>query len=83
MGAGTPVVAADLPGMASIVRATRCGVLCDPTSPVDIARAIRDVLDAPPDRREGFRRAGREAVRTTYGWDRQVAALVDLYGRLA
>src|SRR4029077_16246732 len=51
LGAGLPVVASDLPGMAEIVRETGCGVLCDPTSPADIARAVREVLDAPDDRR--------------------------------
>ena len=82
MGAGTPVVASDLPGMAPIVRETGCGVLCDPTLPADIARAIREVLDAPPQRRAAFRAAGLQAARTTYAWDRQVDALLALYGRL-
>jgi glycosyltransferase involved in cell wall biosynthesis len=83
MGAGTPVVASDLPGMALIVRETGCGVLCDPTSPADIARAIREVVDAPPERRAAFRDAGLRAARTTYGWDRQVRTLIDLYDRLS
>ena len=82
MGAGTPVVASDLPGMAAIVRETGCGVLCDPTSPADIARAIRDVLDAPPERQAAFREAGRRAASMTYGWDHQVKVLLALYARL-
>ena len=48
MGAGVPVVASDLPGMAPIVRDTGCGELCDPNDPADIARAIRAIVDAPP-----------------------------------
>jgi glycosyltransferase involved in cell wall biosynthesis len=75
------VVASDLPGMARIVRETGCGVLCDPTSPADIARAIREVLDAPAERRAEFRDAGLRAARTTYGWDHQVAVLLALYAR--
>ena len=35
MAAGVPVVASDLPGMASIVRATGAGILCNPTSPAE------------------------------------------------
>ena len=31
MAAGVPVVASDLPGMASVVQPAGCGVLCDPT----------------------------------------------------
>jgi glycosyltransferase involved in cell wall biosynthesis len=83
MGAGTPVVAADLPGMAAIVRETGCGVLCDATSPPDIARAIREVLDAPAGQRSAFGEAGLRAARTTYGWERQVETLLGVYGRLA
>jgi glycosyltransferase involved in cell wall biosynthesis len=82
MGAGTPVVASDLPGMAPIVHATGCGVLCDPTSPTDIARAIREVIDAPADRRTEFTRACLEAARGPYAWDRQVERLIALYERL-
>ena len=57
MGAGVPVVASDLPGMAPIVRDTGCGELCDPDDPADIARAIRLILDAPPERRAAYREA--------------------------
>jgi glycosyltransferase involved in cell wall biosynthesis len=82
MGAGTPVVASDLPGMAEIVRATGCGVLCNPSSPADIARAIRAILDAPSERRQALREAGLRAARDTYAWDRQVERLLELYERL-
>jgi glycosyltransferase involved in cell wall biosynthesis len=82
MGAGTPVVASDLPGMAPIVRETGCGVLCDPASPDDIARAIREVIDAPADRREAFTRACLAAARGPYAWERQVEGLLELYDRI-
>jgi glycosyltransferase involved in cell wall biosynthesis len=82
MGAGTPVVASDLPGMASIVRAAGNGVLCDPSSPTDIARALREVLDAPPERRTALREAGLRAAREVYGWDRQAERLFALYDRI-
>jgi alpha-maltose-1-phosphate synthase len=82
MGAGTPVVVSDLPGMAGIVEAAGFGVLCDPTSPADIARAIREILDAPPKRRRALREAALAAARGEYSWDRQVGRLLDLYKRL-
>ena len=82
MGAGTPVVASDLPGMAPIVAETGCGVLCDPTSPADIARAIREVIDAPDEQRRAFTRACLEAARGPYAWDRQLERLLELYERL-
>jgi glycosyltransferase involved in cell wall biosynthesis len=82
MGAGVPVVASDLPGMAPIVRETGCGELCDPEDPADIARAIRLILDATPERRAQYREACRDAARGTYSWDWQAAALLALYDGL-
>lgn len=82
MGAGTPVVAANLPGMAEIVERTGFGVLCDPTDPADIARAIREVLDATPPRRAQLRAAALAGARGEYAWDRQVERLLALYDSL-
>jgi len=79
MGAGVPVVASDLPGMGPIVRDTGCGELCDPEDPADIARAIRTILDAPPERRAAYREACLAAARGPYAWERQAAALLELY----
>jgi glycosyltransferase involved in cell wall biosynthesis len=79
MGAGVPVVAADLPGMAAIVRETGIGVLVDPMSPDDIARGLRDVLDAPPEQRAAYREACLAAARGPYAWQRQLDRLLDLY----
>ena len=83
MGAGTPVVASDLPGMAPIIRETGCGVVCDPTSPADIARAIGQVIDASPERRRAYTEACLSAARNRYGWDRQVERLLAVYATLS
>jgi len=83
MGAGVPVVASDLPGMAPIVRATGCGELCDPDDPADIARAIRLVIDATPERRAAYREAALRAAREVYGWEHQAPVLLGLYRDLA
>ena len=82
MGAGVPVVASDLPGMGPIVRATGCGELCDPDSPPDIARAIRLILDASPERRAAYRVAALAAARGPYSWEKQAVTLLDLYAGL-
>jgi glycosyltransferase involved in cell wall biosynthesis len=79
LGAGVPVVASDLPGMAEIVRETGCGLLCDPTEPSAIAEAVREILDAPPDRRAAYREACLAAARGPYAWDRQVEVLMRVY----
>jgi glycosyltransferase involved in cell wall biosynthesis len=82
MAAGVPVVASDLPGMATIVRETRCGVLCDPGDPGSIAGAIRTILEGPPDERRAYGERGARAARDTYSWEAQVAGLLGEYGRL-
>jgi glycosyltransferase involved in cell wall biosynthesis len=82
MAVGVPVVASDLPGMAPIVHETGCGVVCDPTDPAEIASAIRSILDAPAEDRRAYRDRGLAAAHATYCWERQVAVLLEEYGRL-
>ncbi len=82
LGAGVPIVASDLAGMAAIVRSTGSGVLCDPTDPAAIARALREVLDGPPERRQAFRDAALAAARGPYAWERQVETLLGVYAGL-
>lgn len=82
MGAGVPVVASDLPGMSELVRETGIGVLVDPTSASAIAAGIREVLDAPPERRAAWRAACLAAARGPYAWHDGVERLIALYGRL-
>ena len=83
MAAGVPVVASDLPGMAAIVRETGCGVLCDPTSPADVARAIRSILDLPADARAELRARGLAAAHDRYNWAAQASTLLSVYAGLS
>ncbi len=83
MAAGVPVVASDLPGMAAIVRETGCGVLCDPTSPADVARAIRSILDLPADARAELRARGLGAAHDRYNWAAQASTLLSVYAGLS
>ncbi len=82
LAAGVPVVAADLPGIAAIVRDTGIGVLCDPTSPGAVAAAVGEVLAWDDDRRAAIRDGARTAVRDRYSWETQVRPLLATYGRL-
>ena len=82
LGAGVPIVASDLPGMAAIVQATGAGVVVDPTDPDAIAGALRAVLDASAEVRAAYRDRAMEAARGSYGWATQVERLADVYRRL-
>jgi glycosyltransferase involved in cell wall biosynthesis len=68
--------------MATIVRATDCGVLCDPADPTAISAALRTVLEAPEGERLAYGRRGLEASHTEYNWEDQVGLLLAEYGRL-
>jgi glycosyltransferase involved in cell wall biosynthesis len=83
IGAGVPVVASDLPGMAGIVREAGVGELCDPASPPSIAAALRSILDAPPDERAALRGHILAVAHQRYTWDTQAAALLRLCAELS
>jgi len=82
MAAGVPSVASDLPGMATIVRETGCGLLVDPRDPAAIADAICRIIDAPAEERESMRRRCLAAAHAKYNWESQAAILLDEYARL-
>ncbi len=82
IGVGVPVVASKLPGISPIVNETGCGVLCDPADPVDVARAIRDIIDAPEDERLALRLRCLAAARSKYAWQHQARELLRVYDDL-
>jgi glycosyltransferase involved in cell wall biosynthesis len=83
MAAGVPVVASDLPGMATIVRETGCGVLCDPADPGSIAARIRSVLDGQRRKTAAAGPSGdRGGARDLQTGSSRPRILLDEYGRL-
>jgi glycosyltransferase involved in cell wall biosynthesis len=82
MGVGVPVVASKLPGISPIVTETGCGELCDPTDPADVARAIRDIIEAPPAERIALRMRCLAAAREKYSWQHQSRELLRVYDDL-
>ena len=83
IAAGVPVVASDLPGMASIVTATGVGTLCDPTSPASIAAGIRRLIELPADERAAMRARVLRVGHEQYNWAAQLGTLFELYAELA
>lgn len=82
MAAGVPVVASDMPGFASVVAPVGCGILCDPTSPVAIADAIRRMLAQGPGGLREMGDRGHAAAQDRFNWEAQFEVLDDVYGRL-
>ncbi|MGD8149783.1 glycosyltransferase [Ornithinimicrobium sp. Y1694] len=75
--AGLPIVAADLPDTAEVVRRYGVGQVFDATTPEDLADAIRQVLADPEAYREASRAAAAELT-----WEHEAGQLVDLYARV-
>jgi phosphatidylinositol alpha-1,6-mannosyltransferase len=73
---GVPVVAGGVGGALDAVRHGSTGLLVDPTSAVDVADAIADLLEDRP-RAEAMGEAGREHARR-FGWDRIVPQVEDV-----
>jgi len=82
MAAGLPTIApAFAEGVARVVEAAGCGVLCDPSDPHSIAAAVRALADHGERARLGA--AGRVAAEGEWGWPAEAARLVALYRDLA
>jgi len=78
IAASVPVVVSDFPAMAGIVREAGVGEVCDPTSPADIARAVRAVLLTEPAARDALRARSREAAKR-WNWETEASSLLQLY----
>jgi glycosyltransferase involved in cell wall biosynthesis len=75
--AGLPIVAADLPDTAEIVRRYGVGEVFDAGTPQDLAAAIQQVLADPA----AYRRAARAAA-AELTWEHEAEELVGLYTRV-
>ena len=81
MAAGLPVVASAFPAWREYVADTGAGVLVDPHDLSAVADAVQRLL-GDPDRLRAMGRRGREAVETTYCWEKERGALLDFYARV-
>ncbi|QCU78353.1 glycosyltransferase [Citricoccus sp. SGAir0253] len=78
---GRPVVASRLPALEELVQEGRTGLLFEPESEQDLARALRRLLDDPAEAAR-FGAAGRQWVRETRTWARNAETYARLYDGL-
>jgi glycosyltransferase involved in cell wall biosynthesis len=84
LAAGTPVVIGrDLEVMRGIVERDRLGSVADPADPVDLARALREVLEQSSGEYEAMRERCLAVTRDRYNWETAVIPYLDLVSRLA
>ena len=77
--AGTPlIVGRDLEVMRAIVEEEGIGAVADPLDAADLARALGEVLDAPPEERAAMRGRCRRAADERYNWESASVAYREL-----
>jgi glycosyltransferase involved in cell wall biosynthesis len=84
LAAGTPVVLGrDLEVMRAIAEADDLGTVADPADPGDLARALREVLEQPPEAYAAMRERCLTVSRDRYAWEVVVCPYLELIERLA
>lgn len=81
MAAGLAVIASDFDQVREVVEGSSAGLTIDPSSPADIARAIRVLVD---DRNLAAQmgKNAQIAVEAQYNWTTAAATLISVYGRV-
>jgi glycosyltransferase involved in cell wall biosynthesis len=79
--AGLPVIASDFPLWRKIIMEEGCGILVDPSNPVNIAAAM-DYLSNHPTEAHAMGQRGRAAVERQYNWEAEFPKLQSLYTAL-
>jgi glycosyltransferase involved in cell wall biosynthesis len=83
MAAGTPMVLGPrLPTMEALLRREDLGRVAASMDPTDIATAIREILDLPPEEREAWRERIARTARERYSWPIAAAAYRELIAQL-
>ena len=85
LSAGTPVVVSDFPAVRDIVvddPLGPLGAICDPASNLDVARAIKSILDLDPAAQADLRRRCALAASERWNWEAEGGRLIAAYDRL-
>jgi glycosyltransferase involved in cell wall biosynthesis len=73
-----PVIASNFPLYREIVEPNHCGLIVDPSSPQEIARAMEYLIEHPQEARQ-MGENGRRAVRDRYNWEKESEKLLQIY----
>jgi len=81
MGAGLAIVASDFPLYREIVESARCGLLVDPTSWEEVAKAL-DYLFKNPQQAIEMGNSGKKAILEKYNWENEAKKLLEVYAKI-
>jgi glycosyltransferase involved in cell wall biosynthesis len=83
LAAGTPVVIGrDLVVMRQIVEADQLGAVADPADPDDLAKALREIIEQPPEAYAAMRERCLRVTRDRYNWETAIVPYLDMVARL-
>ncbi len=86
IAAGTPVAGSDFPEFRRVIDDAQYGPLgrlFDPARPEEIARVVRQLLDAPQAERAALRQRCREASERRWNWETESKSLLAMYAGFA
>ncbi len=78
---GTPVVASDLPGVRTVVRHGKTGLLVPPKNHAALVTALEQLV-SNHDLRQTFGQEARRFVEQNFSWDKHVDQLMEVYQRV-
>jgi glycosyltransferase involved in cell wall biosynthesis len=81
MAAGLPVIASHFPQITQVVESSACGVAIDPLQPSQAVETIAQWWEQPAAARQAGEN-GRQAILSTYNWERLVDQIDALYRSL-
>jgi glycosyltransferase involved in cell wall biosynthesis len=81
MQAGLPIIASDFPLWREIIEDAECGLLVDPTDPIQIAAAIRTLVNQP-ELRHRMSQAAVIVAREHFSWQQESKKLLAIYENL-
>ncbi len=81
MACGLPVIATDYPGVRAVVDEGETGLLVGQGDPGAVAAALRELIDAGPQRRRAMGEAGREKAVLEWSWARLIERMDDAYAQ--
>jgi len=76
MACGTPVIASPIPGNSEVIQSPQAGMIAEANTPEALAKAIKTLSSAPPDR------AATRAYAEGFSWDATTAGQLDLFKAL-
>ena len=74
---GKPLIATDVPGCRQVVQDGQNGYLCQAKDPHDLARAMRQLMQLPPEKRQAMGQASRKLAEDVFDENRVVQKYLD------